>query len=207
MAEQMGGTTDRQFLDLVAGRQGHFRLESGHHSRLWFDLDGLFVDAGRVRPLVARLADALRGRHLDAVCGPLVGGAFLAQTLASALEVEFHFTARTIPAERDELYGARYRLPPTARDRVGGKRVAIVDDVISAGSAVRGTFDALQACGAVVDAIGALCLLGSPAVDYFAGQGVPVVSVAQLPYDLWLPRACPLCAAGQPLEDVATQAR
>lgn len=202
MAGQAGGTADRQFLDLVAGRQGHFRLESGHHSRLWFDLDGLFIDAARVRPWVARLAEALRGRDLSAVCGPLIGGAFLAQTLASMLQLEFLVTERVMPGERGALYGARYLLPPAARDRAAGKRVAVVDDVISAGSAVRGTFVELQACGANVDVIGALCLLGSPAADYFSGLGVPVVSVEKLPYDLWLPRACPLCAAGQPLEDV-----
>jgi orotate phosphoribosyltransferase len=204
MAPESAGSADRQFRDLVSARLGHFRLESGHHSRLWFDLDGLFIEPDRVRPAVEYLADSLRGRDLSAVCGPLVGGAFLAQTLASTLQLEFLFTERVMPAEREALYAARYLLPPTARDRVGGKRIAVVDDVISAGSAVRGTFAALQACGARVDVIGALWLLGSPAVDFFAGQGVPVVSVAQLPYDLWLPRACPLCAAGQPLEDVAT---
>jgi orotate phosphoribosyltransferase len=206
MDPEAAGSADRQFLDLVFARQGHFRLESGHHGRLWFDLDGLFVEPDRVRPLVARLADALRGRDLAAICGPLVGGAFLAQMLASALQVDFLFTERAMPAEREALYGARYGLPRAVRDGVGGKRVAIVDDVISAGSAVRGTFAALQARGAQVPVIGALCLLGSSPVRFFAEYGVPVASVAQLPYDLWLPRECPLCAAGQPLEDVAVPA-
>jgi len=76
-------------LSLVAARQGHFRLESGHHSNLRLDLDSLFVQPTRVHPLVNGLAEALRGHELAGVCGPLVGGAFLAQMLASALAVAF----------------------------------------------------------------------------------------------------------------------
>jgi hypothetical protein len=30
-----------------------------------------------------------------------------------------------------------------------------------------------------------------------------VIAMAQLPYELWPPGECPLCALGTPLEDVA----
>lgn len=206
MDPEAAGSADRQFLDVVSARQGHFRLESGHHGRLWFDLDGLFMEPTRVRPLVERLAEALREHELSAVCGPLVGGAFLAQALTSRLQLEFLFTERVRPGESEELYGARYVLPRAVRDRVRGKRVAVVDDMISAGSAVRATFAELQARGARVVVIGALWVLGSPALAFFAGHGLPLESVTRLPYDLWPPRECPLCAAGQPLEDVAMPA-
>lgn len=199
----MSETASQDFLSLVTGRQGHFRLESGHHSQLWFDLDSLFVEPPRVAPLVNGLAQALRGHDLAAVCGPLVGGAFLAQMLAAALQVEFSFTERVLPAGREGLYRADYRLPRGLRDRVRGKRVAIVDDVISAGSAVRGTYAELQAHGAQPSVVGALLMLGSLASNFFAQQGVPVRSVAQLPYDLWMPGECPLCVSGLPLEDIA----
>lgn len=190
----------------MRSRQGHFRLESGHHSQLWFELDGLFVDPARVAPLVNGLAQALRGQYLAAVCGPLVGGAFLAQMLSVALAVEFCFTERVLPAGREGLYRAEYHLPRGLRHRVRGKRVAIVDDVISAGSAVRGTYAELQAHGAIPAVVGAVLTLGSLASKFFAHEDVPVVSVAQLPYDLWMPGECPLCVSGLPLEDVAAAA-
>jgi len=199
-------TASQDFLSLVTARQGHFRLESGHHSQLWFDLDSLFVEPPRVAPFVNGLAQALRGRDVAAVCGPLVGGAFLAQMLSAALQVEFSFTERVLPAGREGLYRADYRLPRGLRDRVRGKRVAIVDDVISAGSAVRGTYAELQAHGAHPGVVGALLMLGSLASNFFAQQGVPVTSVAQLPYDLWTPGECPLCVCGPPLEDIAAGA-
>jgi len=191
------------FLELAAGRRGHFRLESGHHGGLWLDLDALFADSRRIEPFVAALTDALRAYDVVAVCGPLLGGAFLAQLVAQALPAEFCFTEREPAPASEELYRARYRLPPAFTGRIRGKRLAIVDDVMSAGSALRATYSALQAHGAEPVVAGALLVLGSTGADFFAGQGVPVEAVARDSYDLWRPADCPLCAAGVPLENPA----
>ena len=100
------------FMELVAGRRGHFRLESGHHGGLWLDLDPLFAEPRRIAPLVATLANALRPYNVAGVCGPLLGGAFLAQLVAHELGVEFSFTERVPVSQIGGLYQARYRLPP-----------------------------------------------------------------------------------------------
>jgi orotate phosphoribosyltransferase len=191
------------FLEIVTGRRGHFRLESGHHGGLWLDLDDLFAEPGRIDPFVAALTAALQPFEVSAVCGPLLGGAFLAQLIARALAVDFCFTERTSPADRDGLYQVRYRLPPAFVPRLRGKRIAMVDDVMSAGSALRGTYAELQAHGAVPVVAGALLVLGSAGSSFFADRAVPVEGVARDDYDQWVPDACPLCAAGLPLEDVA----
>lgn len=205
-AGEASRTDAAAFLELVSGRRGHFRLESGHHGGLWLDLDPLFADPRRIEPFVARLADALRPHAAQAVCGPLLGGAFLAQLVAHALGTEFCFTERVLPAGDGGLYRARYRLPPGLAARVRGKRLALVDDVMSAGSALRGTYAELRARGALPVAAGALLVLGSAGADFFAGEGVAVEAVARDRYELWLPEECPLCAAGVPLEDVAAPA-
>jgi len=194
--------TAAAFFELVAARRGHFRLESGHHSGLWLDLDGLFAEPKRIAPLVDNLTVALRPYSVSAVCGPLLGGAFLAQLVAHALDLEFCFTER-VTQPHPGLYQARYRLPSSFTVRIRGKRVAIVDDVMSAGSALRGTYTVLEAHGAKPVVVGALLVLGSTGADFFAQQGVPLEAAARDDYELWLPANCPLCAAGQPLEDVA----
>src|SRR5262249_15685423 len=66
------------FMELATGRAGHFGMESGLHSALWLDLDTLFASPTRIEPFIAALADMLRPFRVDAVCGPLLGGAFLA---------------------------------------------------------------------------------------------------------------------------------
>lgn len=192
------------FLALVSGRRGHFRLESGHHGGLWLDLDPLFAEPRRIAPFVERLADALRPYQVELVCGPLLGGAFLAQLVAQTLGAGFCFTERVMPARADGLYQASYRLPASMISRVRGRRIAIVDDVMSAGSALRGTYLELQSHGGEPVAAGALLVLGDVGASWFAERGVPVEAVARDEYRMWAPAQCPLCSSGEPLEDIAT---
>ena len=201
----MSETNAAAFLDLVAGRRGHFRLESGHHGGLWLDLDPLFSHPGRIAPFAHALATALRPHNVSVVCGPLLGGAFLAQLVSQALDVEFCFTERAMSGQPGDLYRARYLLPPAFAARMEGKRVAIVDDVMSAGSALRGTYAELRAHGAMTVVAGALLVLGSTGAGFFAEHDVPVEAAARDDYDLWLPADCPLCAQGLPLEDLAAE--
>jgi orotate phosphoribosyltransferase len=198
----MTETTASEFLKIVSGRRGHFRLESGHHSALWLDLDALFAEPRLIEPFVSRLVAALRRHDVSAVCGPLLGGAFLAQLVAHDLGAEFCFTERIMPPGSAGLYQARYVLPPAFRQRLRAKRVAIVDDVMSAGSALRGTYAELQTHGAQPAVAGALLVLGSVGESYFGERGVPVESVARDAYELWSPAECPLCSKGVPLEGV-----
>jgi orotate phosphoribosyltransferase len=190
-------------LALVEGRRGHFLLESGLHGALWLDLDPLFANAARIAPFVRALARQLGAYRPDAVCGPLVGGAFLAQLVATELHVEFCFTERVIAdasAPAPTLFSAQYRLPSSFEARLRGKRVVLVDDVMSAGSSLRATETTLRSVAAEPAAVGALLVLGDVGRDYFAGRGIAVAAVAHAPYEAWAPAACPLCAEGQPLE-------
>jgi orotate phosphoribosyltransferase len=188
---------------LVTARRGHFRLESGYHSTLWLELDSLFAEPRAIAPFVAALSDKIREHDVSVVCGPLQGGAFLAQLVAQALDIEFCFTKRVASTETSGLYGVRYILPPPFRSRVRQKRVAIVDDVMSAGSALRGTFTELSARGATTVVAGALLTLGSRGADFFAEREVAVESVCSDDFDLWAPDACPRCAIGEAIEDTS----
>ena len=175
-------------------------MESGYHTNRWLDLDALFVDQRAIAPSVDALAAALRTYDADAICGPMRGGAFLAQLIASALGVEFWFTERVAPASIDRMFQVTYPLPRAIAERARGKSVAIVDDVMSAGSALRGAYGELEKHGARTVAAGALLVLGTAGVDFFRDRDIPVKSVARQNLDLWLPSECRLCAAGVPLE-------
>jgi orotate phosphoribosyltransferase len=189
-------------LEMLNVRRGHYRLESGYHGALWLDLDPLFTRPDRIRPHVDALAVRLRAHEIDAVCGPLVGGAFLAQALAATLASEFYYAERFAPPSHDgTLYPVEYRIPHGVAAELRGKRVAVVDDAISAGSAVRGTVLSLRAVGALPVAVGALLVLGDEAARWCGEQRFPLEFVLQQPYELWLPGVCPMCAAGEPLEE------
>jgi orotate phosphoribosyltransferase len=194
--------TTTSIFELISGRRGHFQLESGLHSELWFDLDALFASPGRIEPFVQQLAESLRAYKVAAVCGPLLGGAFLAQLVAHALDVEFYFTERSMPRDTSGLFQARYILPPAFHTAVRDRQIAIVDDVMSAGSALRGTFAELKKHGGITVVAGALMVLGDTGAAFFSKRKVAVEAVVRESYSLWQPSECPLCAGGTPIENV-----
>jgi orotate phosphoribosyltransferase len=186
---------ERELLDQLAARRGHFQFESGHHGDLCLDLDALFLRPSRLRPFIAELATRLAKYNPQAVCGPMVGGALLAQSVAGVLDVEFYF------AERVATTSVRYQIPNSLRGLLAGKHVAIVDDAINAGSAVRGTVADLRSCVANPVAIGALVALGDADIRIAKEHNIPVETLAHLTSNLWAPSACPLCASHALLEN------
>ncbi|MEA2237861.1 MAG: orotate phosphoribosyltransferase [Thermoanaerobaculia bacterium] len=185
---------------LLSPERGHFLLESGHHGNLWMDLEALFLDPNRIEPLADELSARLAKHNAEAICGPLVEGAFLALMVAQRMRLPFTYSERFEATDSGGLYPFVYRVPRTLHRHVHAKRIAIVTDVINAGSAVRGTTESLRQCGAQPIAIGALLILGDWTTAFAAQSSMAVESLASLPNDLWAPAECPLCAADVPLE-------
>lgn len=180
-------------------------MESGLHCGLWFDLGAAFVDHAALDPFVIELAQALRRHDIEAVCGPLTGGAFLAQLLARLLGSEFYFTV-TAPVEGEGTFNARYQLPQGIGHRLLGRRVALVDDVMSAGSSLRATLTAVESRGGIPVVVGALYVLGSIGENFFKERGLRIETTGRAAFESWRPPECPLCAAGVPLEDPSQSA-
>ena len=185
----------------MRGLNGHFLLESGYHADTWFDLDALFIDPAAMAPQVDALAALIRPHDVSAICGPLLGGAFLAQELAAAMGVRFYYCEKAGGDSSSALYGARYRLPAGLRTHASKERFAVVDDVISAGSSVRAVVTELEAAGATTVVVESLLVLGTKATDYFASLEIPIVTLDRRAFQIWLPAECPLCSRGLPLEN------
>jgi orotate phosphoribosyltransferase len=99
-------------LELVRPTRGHFDLGTGYHGDVWLDLDAPFLRPSLLRPHVRWLGDRLLAHRADAVCGPMEGGAFLAQAVADVLGTAF-LPAYRRPAARPGDVTA-YRLAPGA---------------------------------------------------------------------------------------------
>jgi orotate phosphoribosyltransferase len=77
------------------------------------------------------------------VCGPLTGGAFVAQSLAEEMGSGFVFAERFV----SEIGSVQYLIPESLREALRGGRVLLVDDVVNAGSALLSTLTDLRDCG------------------------------------------------------------
>ena len=179
-------------------------MESGYHSGSWFELGGLFDRPDALRPFVSELARRLSAHGVDAVCGPMTGGAKLAELISAELRIRSFVAERLETAGATGLFPIRYEVPALRRPALRRLSVAIVDDAISAGSAVRGCYADLIACGARPLALGALVVFGDAAAAFAAEKGLALEAIERLPFDMWRPADCPLCRAGSAVERIAT---
>jgi orotate phosphoribosyltransferase len=186
---------EQQLLQAVAASRGHFLYESGHHGDLWLDLEGLFVEARRTCKWVAALAEQAAICQPELVCGPLVGGAFVAQLLAVEMGVDFIFTERLV----SETGSVQYHVPEPLRGIIAGRRVLLVDDAVNAGSALLSTRAELLNWSGKVTGLASLLTLGE-AASHIAGQyGTPFFTLVSLERGMWMPEACLLCQSKVPL--------
>ncbi|HLU14035.1 MAG TPA: orotate phosphoribosyltransferase [Arenimonas sp.] len=178
-----------RFLDLALSRQvlrfGEFTLKSGRVSPYFFNA-GLFDSGAALAALGECYADTLlaSGLPFDMLFGPAYKGIPLATTLAVALAargrdvpVAFNRKEAKDHGEGGLLIGAPVR-----------GRVLVVDDVITAGTAIRESIGLIRAAGA--EPCGVLIALDrqecgqasgrSAAQEVSAEFGIPVLAVAGL---------------------------
>jgi len=181
-------------VQLARPRSGHFDLGTGYHGDLWLDLDALLLRPSLLRAQVRWLAARLTEHSVDAVCGPLEGGAFLAYAVADLLGVAF------LPGYRRPGERVRYHLPAVPGG-IDGWRVGVVDDAVNAGTAVVACLEELRGRGAVPVAVATLVSLGEASTMVQARMGVPFYPASTVPSRTWPAERCPLCAEGAPYTD------
>lgn len=181
-----------RFLQLAlhanALRFGEFTLKSGRLSPYFFNA-GRFDSGAAMADLASCYADAIEasGVEFDLLFGPAYKGI----PLATALGIEFARRGRDLPLafNRKEAkdHGEGGSLIGAPLD---GRRVLIVDDVITAGTAIREALGMITAAGGrpagIVVALDRQEVLGEGAERRSAAQrvaeetGVPVTAVATL---------------------------
>ena len=181
-------------VQLAWPRPGHFDLGTGYHGDLWLDLDALLLCPSLLRAHVRWLAARLREHSVDALCGPLEGGAFLAYAVADLLGVAFLAGYRW-PGET-----AGYQLPAVPGG-IGGWRVGVVDDAVNAGTAVVACLKEVRGRGGLPVAVAALVSLGEASTMVQARMPVPFYPASTVPSRAWPAERCPLCAEGAPCTD------
>lgn len=179
----------RQFLELAIARHvlrfGEFTLKSGRTSPYFFNA-GLFDSGAALAQLGSCYAQALAasGLGFDMLFGPAYKGIPLATTLAVALAGQ----GRDIPVAFNRKEAKSHGEGGSLIGATLAGRVLIVDDVITAGTAIRESLDIIRVAGA--QACGVVIALDrqerGQAGDQSAAQevatefGLPIVAIAGL---------------------------
>ncbi|MCM2335764.1 MAG: orotate phosphoribosyltransferase [Pseudomonas sp.] len=181
-----------RFLQLAlradALRFGEFTLKSGRTSPYFFNA-GLFNSGATLSALAACYADAIdaAGLEFDLLFGPAYKGI----PLATALACEYARRGRDLPVAFNRKEAKAHGEGGTLIGApLAGRRVLVVDDVITAGTAIREALAIIAGGGGTVAGI-VIALDREEAVDpatsrrsasqsVAAEHGLPVVAVATL---------------------------
>ncbi|MCL6620067.1 MAG: orotate phosphoribosyltransferase [Thermomonas hydrothermalis] len=168
-------------------RFGEFTLKSGRRSPYFFNA-GRFESGAALAALAGCYADAVEAAGLD--FDLLFGPAYKGIPLATALACEYARRGRDLPLafnrKEAKTHGEGGTLIGAA---LAGRRVLIVDDVITAGTAIREALSLIRAAGGVPAGI-VIALDRQERVDdtstvsaaqaVTAEYGIPVIAVAKL---------------------------
>lgn len=164
---------------------GHFLLTSGRHSEKFLQCSRLMERPGQASAVCRLLAEPFRGKKVEAVVGPALGG------IIPAYEAARHLGARALFAEPEAgkmVFRRGFTLAP-------GEKVLVVEDVVTTGGSVQKVINLLLERGARIEGVAAI-------VDRSGGNfnpGVLFSPLVNLDFGSHLPDECPLCRAGIPL--------
>ena len=178
-------SVEELFAEAGALLEGHFLLKSGRHAGRYLEKFLVLQHPRYGVEVCRRLAAALQPHEPSLIVGPTTGGVLLsfetARQLGGAVRAAF---AEPVPSGGR---GLRRGWPLGANDRV-----AIVDDILTTGTSLLETVEAVRGAGAepvaaavIVDRSGGLYDLG-----------LPLTALGTLDIPSWDPDECELCAAG-----------
>jgi orotate phosphoribosyltransferase len=182
-----------QVLELLqksgAFRAGHFVLTTGRHSDSYVNKDALYTythDTARIgREMAARYKDA----GIEAVLGPAVAAAILAQWTAYYLTEALAKEVFATYADKDGQGG--FIIKRGYDKLIAGKKILVVEDLTTTGSSVKKVIDAAKFAGAEIVGACVLCNRGGVTAE---AVGAPRLdSLVRLELDSWEAAGCDLC--------------
>lgn len=176
----------------------HLVYTSGRHGSSYVNKDALYPHTAATSEVCARIAAHFAAAGIEVVAGPTVGGVIMAQWTAHHLGELVGREVLAVFAEEVPDAEPKRRVFRRGYDAlVAGRRVLVVEDVLTTGGSVRLVVEAVVAAGGTVVGVGALANRGGVTA---AQIGAPeLFSLVEVPLTSYPADACPLCAAGVPI--------
>ncbi len=187
--------------------KGHFVYTSGRHGEVYVNKDAIYpfqMIHGLCDGLVQKLNSPFL-LDIEAVVAPALGGIVLSRLIADCItEFEWNdgFAVMAIYAEKDK---DKFVIRRGYDKLIFGKKVLIVDDIMTTGGSVKKVVEAARVCGANV--CGAAVLVNRGGITE-EDLGVPkLFSLREWRFESWEEEDCPLCEAGAPINQEVGKGR
>ncbi len=162
--------------------EGHFVLNSGLHSKYYFEKFRILENPEITSNLCTIIADRFSDKKVDWVVGPTTGGIIIAFETARQLQCNAGFA--------EEREGKRV----VARGfNISGKSILIVDDVLTTGKSLNETIEAVKEKNGNI--IGIVVLIDRSS----SKMAFEYQSLYKKEVENFTPEACPLCKSNVPL--------
>jgi orotate phosphoribosyltransferase len=155
--------------------------------------DAVYPDTSVLREIAMGLAEASPWADIDVVVGPEKGAILLASWTADAIHLWSE--RRVLGVYAEKIANGAFELQRGFDTLVKDRNVLIVEDVLTSGTTVRATIDAVRTAGGNVIHVAAI-VNRDPDVVTSATLGAPLETLLQLRFPSWNPEAgdgCPLC--------------
>lgn len=176
----------------------HIVYTSGRHGSSYVNKDALYPHTAATRQVCAQMATHYASADIEVVAGPTVGGVIIAQWTAYHLEAALGREVLAVYAEEEQDAVGKIRTFRRGYDTlVAGRRVLVVEDILTTGGSARMVVQAVERAGGSVVGVAALCNRGGVTADLL---GTPeLYSLTNVPLESWTAEECPLCATGMPI--------
>lgn len=188
----------------------HFVLTSGKHGTAFVDWVAVLNAAKAARATSKALAEMLVDLDFAVIAGPTHTGDKLAFSLADAL---LNFGREVVPVYVQEITEKRRvtidgvesevkivlegrNFPRGQVAKIEGRKVLVIDDVLTTGGTIRKTLAAVREAGGIPVHVVVACNRSSLSGEF---DGLPLVELLNIPMDQWEEEDCQACIAKVPL--------
>jgi orotate phosphoribosyltransferase len=208
-------------------KDSHIVYTSGKHGNAYVNKDAVYPYYYETSDLCRAIAENFADDNVEVVIGPAIGGVILSQWTAAHLTQITGHTVLGVYAEREEqllldsqgndksfvvidkvirIWGGQQLVIKKTEfvikrgyDKlIAGKRVLMVEDVLTTGGSAKKVIEATRALGGNVIGLGVLCNRGGVTAEN-VGNPPKLFSLLNLKLDDWDEADCPLCAQGVPI--------
>lgn len=177
----------------------HIVYTSGKHGSAYINKDAIYPSTKRTQALCEEIDRYFVGPDkevVEMVVGPAVGGVILAQWVAFALNQYNPYTKYPeVLAVYAEDGPNDTKIFKRGYDKlIPGKKVLVVEDVLTTGGSVKKLIDLVKTLGGEVIGVGVFCNRGGIKAE---DVGAPeIFALTNVPLEAFDEEECPLCKAG-----------
>jgi orotate phosphoribosyltransferase len=176
--------------------QSHIIATSGKHLDAYLNKDAIYPHTNAVSAVCRAMAELFVTNSIEAVVGPSLGGIILSQWTAYHLSA---LTGRAVLGLYTEKTESKDQILTRGYDAlVRGKRVLVVEDILTTGGSLAKVVRTVNAAGGTVVAACAM-INRDPGRVNEAVIGAPLHALAALRLPAWDEANCPMCQRNEPI--------